>query len=255
MTVSGPCKRSCNPFELMKLFHFLRALFIIPFALSLTLLVSLITLFATLVLRRGPTAVQGLAAWWASSICRASGVEVAVSGTEQLNPEKPYIFAANHQSQFDILVLQGFLGIDFCWLAKKELFRVPIWGPAMRRAGYIPIDRSHGRQAIKSLDEAAQKIAAGTSVIIFPEGTRSKDGMLHDFKAGAMVLAIKSGVPIVPVAILGTYEILPKGKLMMIPGKVRIRVGLPIETKNCSSKDKHALARISHEAVAELLNT
>jgi 1-acyl-sn-glycerol-3-phosphate acyltransferase len=239
----------------MKLFHFLRALFLIPYALFLTLLISLLTLFMTLVLRREAASVQGLAAWWAASICKAGGVEVAVAGSEQLDPETPYIFAANHQSQFDILVLQGFLGVDFRWLAKKELFRVPIWGPAMRRAGYIPIDRSHGRQAIKSLNEAAQKIAAGTSVIIFPEGTRSRDGKLHDFKAGAMVLAIKSGVPIVPVAILGTYQILPKGKLMMTPGKVQIRVGLPIETINCNSKDKHKLARVSQEAVAELLKT
>ena len=239
----------------MKLFHFFRALFVIPYALFLTLVVSLIALFLTLVLRKGAASVQGLAAWWASSICSASGVGVAISGTEQLNPEKPYIFAANHSSQFDIFVLQGFLGVDFRWLAKKELFNVPIWGPAMRRSGYIPIDRSHGRKAIKSLDEAAQKIATGTSVVIFPEGTRSKDGKLHDFKAGAMVLAIKSAVPIVPVAILGTYEILPKGKLLMTPGKVQIRVGRPIETKNYRSKDKHDLARVSQEAVADLLNT
>jgi 1-acyl-sn-glycerol-3-phosphate acyltransferase len=236
----------------MKLFHFLRALFVIPFALFMTLLISLITLLKTLVLNKGANSVQGLAAWWARSICWASGVKVAVDVAEQLEPGIPYIFAANHQSQFDIFVLQGFLGINFRWLAKKELFRVPIWGPAMRRAGYIPIDRSHGRQAIKSLGEAAQKIAAGTSVIIFPEGTRSKDGKLHDFKAGAMVLAIKSGVPIVPVAIRGTYEILPKGELLVTPGKVQIRLGRPIETKNYSSRDKHALARVSQEAVAEL---
>ena len=239
----------------MKFFHFLRALFVIPYALFLTLLISLVTLFVTLILRRGADSVQGLAAWWAASICRASGVVVSVSGTAHLNPEKPYIFAANHQSQFDILVLQGFLGIDFRWLAKKELFAVPIWGPAMRRAGYIPIDRSHGREAIKSLDEAAQKIAAGTSVIIFPEGTRSRDGKLHEFKAGAMVLAIKSGVDIVPVAIHGTYEILPKGRLLVTPGKVHIRLGSPIETGGCSSRDKHNLARASQEAVAKLLNT
>ncbi len=239
----------------MKFFHFLRALFVIPYALFLTLLISLVTLFVTLILRRGADSVQGLAAWWAASICRASGVEVSVSGTTHLNPEKPYIFAANHQSQFDILVLQGFLGIDFRWLAKKELFAVPIWGPAMRGAGYIPIDRSHGRQAIKSLDEAAQKITAGTSVIIFPEGTRSRDGKLHEFKAGAMLLAIKSGVDIVPIAILGTYEILPKGRLLVNPGKVEIRVGSPIETRNYSSRDKHDLARASQEAVAKLLNT
>ena len=239
----------------MKLLNFLRALLLIPLALFLTLLISLITLFMTLVLRREADSVQGLASWWARSICKAGGVEVVVSTTEQLEPEKPHIFAANHLSQFDILVLQGFLGFNFRWLAKKELFAVPIWGPAMRRAGYIPIDRSHGREAIKSLDEAAKKIAAGTSVIIFPEGTRSQDGKLHDFKAGAMILAIKSGVPIVPVAILGTYEILPKGKLMMTPGKVRIRMGKSIETKKYSSRDKHDLAKVSHKAVAELLKT
>lgn len=238
----------------MKLFHLLRSIFLIPFALFLTLLISLITLFMTLILNKGAAAVQGLAAWWAGSICKFGGVQVTVSGAEKLDPKKPFIFAANHQSQFDIFVLQGFLGVNFRWLAKKELFRVPIWGPAMRRAGYIPIDRSHGRQALKSLGEAAQKIAAGTSVIIFPEGTRSKDGKLHDFKAGAMVLAIKSGVPIVPVAILGTYEILPKGRLLTSPGKVEIRVGAPIDTKHYSSRDKHALAKVLHEAVAGLLS-
>jgi 1-acyl-sn-glycerol-3-phosphate acyltransferase len=239
----------------MKLFYFFRAIFVIPFALFLTLLISLIALYKTLLLGRGADSVQGLATWWAGSICRVSGVEVAVSGTEQLDPEKPYIFAANHQSQFDILVLQGFLGVNFRWLAKKELFAVPIWGAAMRGAGYIPIDRSHGRKAIKSLDEAAKKIGAGTSVIIFPEGTRSRDGKLHDFKAGAMVLAIKSGVPIVPVAIIGTYAILPKGKLLMNPGKVRIRVGQPIETKIYSTRDKHQLAKVLQDDVTELLNT
>lgn len=238
----------------MKLFHFLRAVFVLPFALFLTLLVSLLTLFMTLLLRRKAASVQGLAAWWATSICRAGGVEVAVDGREQLDPEKPYIFAANHQSQFDIFVLQGFLGVNFRWLAKKELFTVPIWGAAMRSAGYIPIDRSHGRQAIKSLDEAAQKISAGTSVIIFPEGTRSTDGKLHDFKAGAMVLAIKSRVPIVPVAISGTFAILPKGKLLMNPGRVQIRVGRPIETRNHMPKDKHQLAKKLQDEVAELFN-
>jgi 1-acyl-sn-glycerol-3-phosphate acyltransferase len=237
----------------MKLFNFFRALFAIPYALFLTLLVSLITLFKTLVLKSNADSVESLAAWWARSICGISGVKVEVVNTEQLDPQKPYIFAANHQSQFDIFVLQGFLGVNFRWLAKKELFTVPIWGPAMRCAGYIPIDRSHGRQAIKSLDEAAVKIGAGTSVIIFPEGTRSPDGKLHEFKAGAMLLAIKSGVPVVPVAIIGTYEILPKGKLLMKPGKVQICIGHPIETKSYGSRDKHLLAQALHDEVGKLL--
>jgi 1-acyl-sn-glycerol-3-phosphate acyltransferase len=235
----------------MKLLAFLRALFVIPFALLLTLLVSLATLFMTLVLNRDAASIQWLATWWASSICRAAGVAVAVEWAEKLDPGRPYIFAANHQSQFDIFVLQGFLGVDFRWLAKKELFAVPVWGPAMRRAGYIPIDRSRGRKALKSLAEAAEKIGAGTSVIIFPEGTRSRDGRLQEFKAGAMVLALKAGVPIVPVAIRGTHEILPKGRLLMKRGTVQVRVGRPIETD--AAMAKHDLARIAQAAVAELL--
>ena len=232
-----------------------RALCVIPFALFLTLFISLATLLSTLVLRRNSASVQGLAAWWARSIASATGVSVVVEGRELLESGKPYIFAANHQSQFDIFALQGFLGVDFRWRAKKELFKVPIWGPAMRRAGYIPIDRSHGREALKSLDEAAQKIAAGTSVIIFPEGTRSKDGKLQDFKAGAMLLAIKSGVDIVPVAIAGTHAVLPKGKLLTTPGKVNIRIGKPIEMKEFRPRDKHDLAKKVEGRVAEMLSS
>lgn len=239
----------------MQSLHFLRALLVVPFSLILTLFTSIATLFWTLVLHRDSTSVQGFAAWWARSICAASGVAVTVTGTEKLDFNKPYIFAANHQSQFDIFALQGFLGVDFRWLAKKELFQVPIWGPAMRRAGYISIDRSRGKQALKSIGEAAQKIAAGTSVVIFPEGTRTRDGKMQDFKAGAMVLAIKSGVDIVPVAIKGSYEILPKGKLLIKPGNISIQVGAPIATRNYTSKDKHTLAKILHEDVAKLLGT
>jgi 1-acyl-sn-glycerol-3-phosphate acyltransferase len=237
----------------MKLFNFLRAIFVLFFALFMTLLISVLTLLYTVVFRKPAASVQCLAAWWAQSICAAAGVSVQVEGTDKLIPEQPYIFGANHQSQFDIFVLQGFLGIDFRWLAKKELFKVPIWGPAMRKAGYIPIDRSHGRKAIKSLDEASQRIAGGTSVIIFPEGTRSKDGKLQDFKSGAMLLAIKSGVPLVPVAISGTYDILPKGHVLCRPGRVKILVGKPIDTKNYSTKDKAELARLLQEAVAQLI--
>jgi len=237
----------------MKLFHFLRAIFVLFFTPLVTLLISIATIFCSAILRQPAASVQGLAAWWARSICVASGVTVQVEGTENLAPDRPYIFAANHQSQFDIFALQGFLGVDFRWLAKKELFKVPIWGAAMRRAGYIPIDRSHGRKAIKSLDQAAKKIAKGTSVIIFPEGTRSKDGKLQKFKSGAMLLAIKSGVPLVPVAITGTYNVLPKGRLLVRAGQVRIKVGQPIDSKKYKSKDKNELALLLQEAVADLI--
>jgi 1-acyl-sn-glycerol-3-phosphate acyltransferase len=124
----------------------------------------------------------------------------------------------------------------------------------MKRAGYIPVDRSRGRQALKSLDEAARRIADGTSVIIFPEGTRSPDGKLQPFKAGGMVLAIKSGVEIVPVAISGTYEILPKGRLMLQPGNVLIRIGMPMPTDAYRTNQKHELALRLQQEVAGLLD-
>ncbi|NTV14877.1 MAG: 1-acyl-sn-glycerol-3-phosphate acyltransferase [Desulfobulbaceae bacterium] len=182
-----------------------------------------------------------------------SGVKVKVEGLEHLERGKPYIFVANHQSQFDIFVLDGFLEMDFRWLAKKELFRLPFFGWAMLLAGSIPVDRSHGRRAVKSLDEAAKRIAAGASVIIFPEGTRSQDGKLQPFKAGGMQLAIKAGVELVPMAITGTHQVLPKGKILSRPGQVVIRLGTPVDSRVFSAKEKQALAELLHDQVAFLL--
>jgi len=237
----------------MKIIRFCRALFMLGVTPLLTLLVSLAALIWLGLLRQSATSAQAIVRWWGRVLCRLGGITVRIEGLKHLPPGQPVIFAANHLSQCDIIVLQGFLAADFRWLAKKELFKVPIWGTAMRMADYIPIDRSHGRQAMKSLDEAARRIAEGTSVVIFPEGTRSRDGRLQPFKAGGMVLAIKAGVLLVPVAIHGTHEILPKGSLLMQPGHVRIRLGQPIETRNYRAKDKQDLALRLQEAVAALL--
>jgi 1-acyl-sn-glycerol-3-phosphate acyltransferase len=176
-----------------------------------------------------------------------------MSGIDLLEQGHTYIFAANHQSQFDIFVLQGYLGYDFRWLVKMELFRIPVFGKAMEVAGYIPVDRTHGRKALKSLDEAAQRIADGTSVAVFPEGTRSPDGKLGQFKAGAILLAIKAGVPVVPVAITGTHQVLPKGRLLVRPGRVEIRVGAPIAASDYTVKQKQELAERLQAEVAALL--
>jgi 1-acyl-sn-glycerol-3-phosphate acyltransferase len=239
---------------MMKPVALLRSLLVLTVAPLLTLLVSIITLIWTVLFRRSADEAQVFGRYWGKFICALSGVKVTIEGVENLAPDRIYIFAANHQSQFDILTLQGYLAFNFRWLAKKELFRVPIWGAAMKRAGYIPVDRSRGRQALKSLDEAARRIADGTSVIIFPEGTRSPDGKLQPFKAGGMVLAIKSGVEIVPVAISGTYEILPKGRLMLQPGNVLIRIGMPMPTDAYRTNQKHELALRLQQEVAGLLD-
>ncbi len=237
----------------MKFINYLRGLLLLVVAPLLTFAVSLAGLVWLGVLRRNPESIHGLVRLWGRMICGLGGVQVSVEGLENLQPGRPYIFAGNHQSQFDIIALQGYLPINFKWLAKKELFQIPIWGTAMRMAGYIPIDRSRGRQAMKSLNEAAQRIAEGTSVVIFPEGTRSPDGNLHPFKPGGMVLAIKSQVELVPMAIHGTFSILPKGSLLMQPGTVHIRLAPPVATQGLTTRDKKELAERLEESVAALL--
>ncbi len=233
--------------------NFFRGILVLVFVLILTPLASLLALLLLLVFRV-PEKKGQIVPWvWGRLVLAVSGVRVRVEGLANLDPEKPYIFAANHLSQFDIFAMAGFFPHDFRWLAKKELFRIPIFGQAMSRVGAIPIDRSHRRSALASLMEAAKRIAGGTSVVIFPEGTRSVDGKLHSFKAGGMVLAIKSGVPVVPVAICGTYEVLPKGAVLARPGEVVIRVGRSIDPSAYSSRQKHDLAAHVHREVAQLL--
>jgi len=153
-----------------------------------------------------------------------------VEGRENIPAGRPVVFASNHASQLDIPILYKALPVQFRFLVKQELFSIPFFGLAMRMTGYIPVDRSGGREAIKSLQEAARRIAGGTSVVVFPEGTRSPDGSLGAFKPGGMVVAIKAGVPVIPVAILGSSSVLPKGRLRVQPGAVTVRIGPPIES-------------------------
>lgn len=237
----------------MKLFRWLRSVLVLICAVSGLFLVCLLVLFGVFCCRMPQAKVRRHSRWWGRLVAWCGGIKVKVEGGESLQKGEPYIFAANHQSQVDIPVLAGFLREDFCWMAKKELFQIPIFGRAMLATGFIPVDRGHGRKAMQSLIEAAESVAAGSSVIIFPEGTRSKDGQLQEFKSGAMVLAIKAGVPLVPVAVIGTHKILPKGKLLVQPGEVIIRVGEPIDTKLYGTKEKQELAQRLKGEVAALM--
>jgi len=226
-------------------------LFVAPF---LTLIVSALSLIDLLWLRKSEIKAQVFPRYWGKVLCRLAGVRVRVEGMVNIDPNQTYIFAGNHCSQYDIFSFQGYFPHDFRWIAKKELFRIPLFGQAMHRVGYIPIDRSHGRQALKSLDEAAKRIALGSSVLIFPEGTRSADGTLQEFKTGAVLLAIKAGVPIVPLAFNGSCEVLPKGALLPRSGEIVIRIGTPIATGHYKTGDKQKLALELHAAVARLLD-
>ncbi len=178
---------------------------------------------------------------WARFGLFLAGVKLEIGGIEKIPLDQPLIFMGNHQSNFDILTLYAALPVHFSWIAKEELFKIPFFGYAMRRAGYIPLDRSDGRRALKSMDEAALKIRNGVSVVIFPEGTRTLDGNLLPFKRGGFLLTAKAGVPIVPFTINGTAAINPAKTIRLRRGNVRISFSDSIETTGATGKKRDDL--------------
>jgi 1-acyl-sn-glycerol-3-phosphate acyltransferase len=178
---------------------------------------------------------------WARSIIMVSRIPVRVHGLSNIEPDKSYVYMANHSSNFDIPVLLGYLPVQFRWLAKAELFKIPGFGRAMQGAGYVKIDRFNQESAFESINEAAQKMKNGVSVMIFPEGTRSIDGRIRSFKKGGFVMAIDSGVPIVPVIIRGTWSIMDKSSLRIKHGEVEMEIAKPIDTTGYSRETKEEL--------------
>jgi len=191
--------------------------------------------------------------FWGRSCLWLGGVNVEVQGRENIPSEKAAIYVSNHQSNADIPAIYASLPIPFSWLAKQELFRVPLFGLAMKRAGCIPIDRTNRRAMMRTINAAGQQITSGTSVIIFPEGTRSPDGELQPFKKGALLIAAKAQVPVVPIAIRGSYQILPKHRWRMTPGSITVNILPPLPTENLKSSDIEILTTEVRNRIAASL--
>jgi 1-acyl-sn-glycerol-3-phosphate acyltransferase len=218
----------------------IRTLYIAIWVVFATLVLGVVVIVLSFFIRSG-NPMHRIARLWGKSILVVSRIKVSVKGMSGIDPMSPYIYMANHQSNFDIPVLLGHLKVQFRWLAKMELFKIPVFGRAMRKAGYISIDRHHRESAFNSLKVAASKIKSGVSVLIFPEGTRSRDGKIRPFKKGGFVMAIDSGIPIVPVIITGTRAIMPKGRIRVCPGHVSMVIHKPIETSTYTRETKKAL--------------
>jgi len=228
----------------------IRTVFVWSCIVIATLVLGFLAL-ATYPFDRKGRVVHYYARLWGKVALLANRVKVRVEGLEHLKGEGPYIFMSNHQGSYDIFALLGHLPFQFKWLAKKELFSIPFFGWTMAAAGYISIDREGTRKTVEAMNEAARKIRDGMSVVIFPEGSRSPDGSIQPFKKGGFTLAIKSRVPIVPIAINGSRDIMPKDKLTASSGGIRMRIDPPLEIQNCSMKDRESLMEKVSKAISK----
>lgn len=205
--------------------------------LFLTLTLGSMALLLTFIDSSGRLS-QRMGRWWARSLLFMARTPVQVEGLEHLAAPQAYVFAANHRSNFDIFVLFAILPGRFLWVAKKELFKIPIFGQALSRMGSIPVDRENLQEAIRSLNRATSMVQGGTSMIIFPEGTRVTSRELVPFKKGVFIMAMKAGQPLVPVSISGTLAIQPRGSWRVRPGPVRVVFAHPINPQNFSTKEE-----------------
>lgn len=218
----------------------LRSVFLVTASVIITAFFSTCCVIFSL-LGASENSIHKIARTWATVLLKISNVQVIVHGAEHIVTERPQVFMSNHQSDFDILIVLAYLPGQFRWIAKKELFRIPIFGKAMKKAGYIEIDRQNHERAMQNIEEAARKIREGKSVMSFPEGTRSNDGTIKDFKKGMFHLALRSEAPIVPITIIGASEIMPKRSLKINPGKIAMIIDRPIEVTAYSEASRPEL--------------
>ena len=220
------------------------------FCIGVSGLVISLLCIATYPFDRQGRVIHRFAGCWGKVALLACGVKVRVEGLEHVTGEGPYVFMSNHQGSFDIFSLMAHLPFQFKWLAKKEIFSIPILGWAMTAAGYISIDREGTRDTVEAMNKAARKIHDGMSVVIFPEGSRSRDGSIQPFKNGGFSLAIKAKAPVVPMAICGSREVMPPEGLAAASGEIRIRIDPPIATETYSVKDREMLKEKVREAIS-----
>jgi len=196
---------------------------------------------------------QAAARNWARKAITANGSVIQVTGIENIPLSGGVLFVSNHQSNFDIPILIGFLPRDKGFIAKAELLKIPVFRMWMKALGCVFINRKDARQSLVALNQAAKKLKAGHSLVIFPEGTRSSDGKLGRFKAGSLKLALHANVPVVPVTIKGSMHIMPKGTSLIKSARVEVIVSEPIMAGQMPGKDIHAVTEMVRDIIRQNL--
>ncbi len=234
---------------LYRIYQFLIA---IPVLLVVTIVAALATIIGSSI---GFSRTMGY--WpghvWARIFCIMCLIRVSVRGSCNINKKTSYVFVANHQGAFDIFTIYGYLGHNFRWMMKKALEKIPLVGYACRVSGHIYVDNSTPSAVRTTMETAEKRLAGGLSVVVFPEGSRTRDGHMHSFRRGAFTLAVEFGLPVVPVTIDGAFNVLPRGKMLPRPGRINITIHEPI---NPAKEGKHELAEImerSADAIASAL--
>ena len=231
----------------------LRALFFTdPLIILFTILMGSLSLGASMFDSTGRRQHR-IARAWSRMLLWVSGVKVRVEGLEKLDPRRSYVLVANHLSYMDTPLVLASIPLEFRFFAKQGLFHIPFLGWHLRRAGHLPVLRGDARASLKSLTHGARLIhERSLSALLFPEGGRSP-AELREFKEGAAYLAIKAGVPAVPIGIDGTRAVLKIGSYIVRPGEVRLRIGDPIETKDWKLHDREKLTQMLRERIGELM--
>ncbi|RMF07113.1 MAG: 1-acyl-sn-glycerol-3-phosphate acyltransferase [Candidatus Neomarinimicrobiota bacterium] len=217
-----------------------------------TVLLSLVGMVVSLFEWRGRF-FGWIARLWSRIILRAAGVRYTVRGLDQLNRQGHYVFACNHESAFDIPLAFAGLPYQLAPISKIELRKIPFFGWAMILARHVFIDRRNHEQAVAALQRAKESLERNPrSVLVFPEGTRSLDGKVHEFKRGGIVLALEAGLPLVPVAVCGTSQVAQKGRWELHPARVELRVGAPIDTTRLTYGDRKRVAESLRQQVVDM---
>ncbi|MBV9958852.1 MAG: 1-acyl-sn-glycerol-3-phosphate acyltransferase [Acidobacteria bacterium] len=231
------------------LLNYLRSAVAIPLIYLYTIIMGSLSLTLSLYDPNGRRQ-HWCARTWCRMIARTAGARVRVHGAEQIVAGASYVFLSSHQSYMDIPAMLGYLPAQLRIAAKKSLFRIPFMGWHLTRAGHIPIDRSSTQNAVTSLQKSASYLHDGICVFIFPEGTRSRDGYLHSFKKGGFRLALQAGVPIIPVTILGSRQILPPDSIIFRPGAIDMYVDAPVPTDGLTEADLEGLMQTVWDSIA-----
>jgi 1-acyl-sn-glycerol-3-phosphate acyltransferase len=232
----------------MKPFHWWRTVFyLIPAVSVYTIVLGTTSLFSTLFDRTGNFAHRCARAW-ASLILKTTGVRVSVKGLEHLEPGRSYVFAANHQSIYDIPIVFTSIPFQLRIVAKESLGRIPFMGWHLHRAGHLLVDRRNPGPDI--VQKMRRLVGESSSLIVFPEGTRSRDGAVGRFKKGSFLVAMDAGLPVVPVSITNSRNVMRKGDLMVCPGEVEVTIHPPVPTAGVSRDDVLAFAERVRTAVA-----